>query len=308
MANEKTEVKMETNGDAKAIIEAAKKFGAADLIQLGTNGPLVVSAPSEHGGRKIQSVKPFLDEYLKAPERKLGTATLTTLDSFVDHVNRHKDDDTVVFAIDSPTQPGLLAVFDYNESGPAGAPRFGQHCARYSFPLSDEWKAWMKAGGEAMKQAAFAEFLEDRIVDVMDPTKGGDSIAEFKINLGIDLASAQQLMTLARGLSINVENGIANHQNLTSGEAQISFNEKHTTEAGVTLRVPGGFAVAIPVFRLGDRWQIPVRLRYRVQRPDLVWTLALHRTDLIFSKAFEEVVAKAKAGTELPVFFGMPET
>lgn len=303
MANEKTEVKMETNGDAKAIIEAAKTYGEIDILPLGDRK--VASVPA---GRTLVSVKKLLDEYLTAPERKRGTAVLTTLASFIEHVNRHKDGNTVVFAIDSQTQPGLLAVFDYNESGPTGAPRFGQHCARYSFPLSDEWKAWMKAGGEPMSQAAFAEFLEDRIVDVMDPTKGGDTIAEFAINLGIDLASPQQLMTLARGLKVNVESSITNAQNLSSGEGQISFTEEHKTEAGVTLRVPGGFAVAIPVFRLGERWQVPVRLRYRVQRPALIWTLGLHRTDLIFSHAFEEVVAKAKKLTELPVFFGTPET
>lgn len=302
-----THVHNSSNENA-AIIEAAKRYGAAEVIELGKGGPLVLSVPGSSGGRTIQSVKPLLDEYLKAPERKRGTAAMTSLESFITHVNRHKDKNSVVFAIDDPKAPSLLAVYDYNHGGEKGDPRFGQHRASYSFTLSDEWQAWMRAGGcEAMTQEAFAELIEDRISDVMKPEEGGDTIKEFAVNLGIDLASPQRLMTLSRGLKINVSSTVTNAVNLSSGEGQLQFTEAHKTEAGDVLRVPGGFALAIPVFRLGESWQVPVRLRYRQKGPAVTWTVGLHRTDLIFATAFKEAVKTAAADTALPVFFGKPE-
>ena len=303
-----THVHNRTN-ENQAIIDAAKSYGAAEVIELGKGGPIVLSLPGTHGGRDAKSVKPFLDEYLKAPERKKGTAAMTSLDSFIAHVNRHKDKGTVVFAIDDPKFPSLLAVYDYNHGGEKGEPRFGQHRASYSFPLSDEWQAWMRAGAcEAMTQEDFAELIEDRIGDVMKPEEGGDMIKEFAVNLGVELAGPQRLMTLSRGLKVNVSSKVTNATNLSSGEGQLQFTEEHKTEGGDTLRVPGGFALAIPVFRLGNPWQVPVRLRYRVKGPVVTWTVGLHRTDLTFATAFKQAVETTAADTGLPLFFGKPET
>ena len=168
----------------------------------------------------------------------------------------------------------------------------------------------MRAGAlEAMTQEAFAELIEDRIGDVMKPEEGGDMIKEFAVNLGVELANPQRLMTLSRGLKVNVSSRVTNATNLeASGEGQIQFTEEHKSEAGDILRVPGGFALAIPVFRLGDLWKVPVRLRYRVKGPVVTWTVGLHRTDLTFATAFKQAVETTAADTGLPLFFGKPET
>ena len=164
-------------GENEAVIAAAEKyFEDVSLDLTNEDGsaapPFIVSVPK---GRELHSVKKFLDEYLKAPERKRGTATFTTIDSFVEHVNRTKDADSLIFADDNPRAPGLLAVYDYNTA--KGDPRFGQHRAAYTFPLSDQWSAWVKAEASgAMTLEKFAEFLEDRIVDVIDPATCFDSI------------------------------------------------------------------------------------------------------------------------------------
>lgn len=293
--------------DAEAVLEAAKKFGQSELISLGENGPGVLSVPDAHGGRSIKSIKPLLDEYAKAPDRKKGTAKLTSLDSFVAHVNRHKDGDSVIFAKDDKSEPALTAVYDYNLGGPTGTPRFGQHRAQYSFPVSEEWKAWLAASEKEMSQEAFAEFLEDRIGDVMRPEVGGDGIKEFAVNLNIDLATPMQLMGISRSLKIAVNQEVANAINLGSGEGQIVFKEEHKTEDGVTLRVPGGFAIAIPVFRLGAAYQIPVRLRYRHKSGKITWLVTPHRTDVTFAHAFDEAAKKAGEDTQVPVFYGSQE-
>ena len=65
--------------------------------------------------------------------------------------------------------------------------------------------------------------------------------------------------------------------------------------------------LGIPVFRLGKRYQVCVRLRYRVGNGAVVWICKVHRTDLVFEAAFGEACADTAKATELPVFRGTPE-
>lgn len=297
---------MSTESENKAIIDAARRYGEVELIGIGSaEAPVDIASVPE--GRKLENIKPYLDKYLKAPERKTGTATFTTPDSFIGHINRTKDTDSVVFVDDNPAGPSMLAVYDYNRTGGEGAPRFGDHRAKYSFPLSDEWKAWKKVQESPLEMAAFAEFLEDRIVDVILPAEAQDRVKEFAVNLGLTLATPQQLMTLSRGLKVNVESQVASAQNLSSGEAQISFSEKHKDEGGGDLRVPGGFAISIPVFRGDAAYHVPVRLRYRVAGGRVLWFVSLHGVDALFSDAIELAREKVAKETSLPTFFGSPE-
>ena len=73
------------------------------------------------------------------------------------------------------------------------------------------------------------------------------------------------------------------------------------------MKVPNAFLIAIPVFELGERFVIPVRLRYRLNQGHVRWTLALYRSELVFDTAVRETCAKAAAGTGLPLFYGSPE-
>lgn len=261
-------------------------------------------------GLKSQSVKPFLDEYRTAPERRRGTATLTDLPSFIAHVNRFKDEDSALFANADPQKPGLVAVLDYHRAGADGAPRFGQHRASYAFPLSDEWKAWFQANGLKMTQGDFAAFLEDRIGDIAAPPVDGEEAtpaAKLAQLLGGKFASPQRLMDLSRGLSVRVDEKVAQVANLQTGEANIQFTTQHSDENGQPLKVPSLFLVTIPVFKSGAPYQLAVRLRYRVSHGSVSWFFELHRPDRVFEHAFNEACEKAGNETGLPLYQGHPE-
>src|SRR5690348_16422519 len=85
---------------------------------------------------ELHSLKRFRDELAERPERRTGTAKLTTLESFCEHVARFADEHSAIFASEDPNSPKLEAVLDYHEKGSGGAPRFGKHRAVYFFPLS----------------------------------------------------------------------------------------------------------------------------------------------------------------------------
>lgn len=285
-----------------AVIEAMQELYGNELLELG--GTKVLVLPK---GQQLHSLKKFRDEYLPAPERREGTARHSELRSFIEHVTRFADEHSTVWANEAPTSPALLAVLDYHEKGSAGAPRFGKHRAHYHFPVSDEWKAWVLAATDKLEQAAFAEFLEEHIVDVIDPTTAGESTKAFAAQLDLKLASPSALMTLSRGLTVRVESKVAQHANLSTGEGQLHYEESHQGADGAPLKVPGGFVIGIPVFRGGAVYQLGVRLRYRVRSGKVTWTLAPGRPDAVFRDAFEEACATVHERTKLPVFFGTPE-
>lgn len=296
-------------GDAQALIDAMTKLSECEYVMTGGEADAVPVAIAVPQGKKLVSLKQYRDALLTAPERRLGTATFTALDSFIAHVNRFKDQHTVVFLNDANVQaPRFISVLDYHAPGEKGA-RFGTHRGVYAFPLSDEWKAWThRAKADPLGQQAFAEFLEERIVDILPPGSAGESLKEQAAALGIQFASPQRLLEVSRGLSLRVEQKVTQAVNLSTGEAQINFEETHAgADGGGAVRVPAGFALAIPVFRNGPAYQVPVRLRYRVSAGRVTWSIALSRVDQIFEHALGEAAERVATETELPVLRGQPE-
>ena len=278
------------------------------LVDIGDQKILILPA-----GTAPHSVKKLLAEYQTKPERIIGTAKHATLESFTDHVIRFSDKESALFAHRDPENPQLLAVYDYHptvpeESGVAAVEaRFGQHCAVYPFPVSDEWKTWTESDGDKMTQAAFAEFLENNVHNVADPLSALESTKPIMESLLCSFASPGRLMELARGLTVRVESMVANAQKLGSGESTLRYDTQHTDEKGAPLDVPGAFLLSIPVFQGGDRYQIAARLRYRVEGSKVSWLYQLHLTEESFNFAFEEACKKAKEDTGLPLFYGQPE-
>lgn len=290
-----------------AMVDAAQKFSEAQPIALHAEPeiPEVLVVPS---GRTVVSLKRYLDEYRIKPDRKKGTADLLRIDSFIAHVKRFMDEHSAVFVdVVNQREPRLVAVLDYNEQG-AGSPRFGEHRAVYRFPLSEEWKAWSGLAGNPLDQGRFADFLEERIVDILEPSTVGEAITNFARTLGIALAPPQRILTLSKGLTLRVGSKVTRHINLSTGEAKIGFEEQHGSEDNSPLAIPGGFAIGIPVFRAGPAYQIAVRLRYRVKDGAVTWLVSFQQLDTVWDHAIDEAAFAVGEATKLPVFYGRPES
>lgn len=304
-----------TNINAKPEAEAVAEIVRAGLkpTSFTLKGPEhehtahVMVLPDGAGGFSVESVKPYLDEYLVAPERRTGTAQLTELDSLIAHANRFKDVDSALFADPSPAAPSLTAVLNYHCVGPSGAPRFGNHRGVYTFPLSDEWRAWLASSGRKLSQGDFAAWLEDHVLDVANPDDAGDASKALAATLGCTFASPSRLLELSRGLSVRVGAKVQNAINTATGEVAMQFASEHQDERGAPLKVPTAFLLAIPVFRGGALYQVAARLRYRIDGGAIAWSFDLHRPERFFDHAFREACDRAKDGTGLPLFFGSPE-
>lgn len=286
------------NSDAKDIVDAVERM-AEPCVLSGVHGDVSERLIVIQKGQQVVDLSPFIDAQAAAPRRLKGKSTHTTLDSFIEHTKRFADDGSAVFA----STQSVTTVFDYHRAGADGQ-RFGEHRSVYNFPYSEEWRAWQAAFGRPLAQTELASLIEDRIADVSEPSSLGEKMSATVARLGFVGAGASALLTLSRNAQVSSSTRVKNVVNLSTGEAQVCFEESHEG----AVKIPGGFVITVPVFTGGQLYQLPVRIRYRLQNGSITWTLVPFLLNAVLQDAFEGVCTKVREETGLPVFQGQPES
>lgn len=264
-------------------------------------------------------------EFLK-PLRRKGTARMEDLASLIDWANRFKGPDSALFATPDMAQPSLTCIADYHAAGapdPTGhdsTARHGHHRAVYSFPLHDDWRAWMKISGQPLDKDEMGEFIEAHAQDILDPTpamlslKEADSNAPWENRL-IQTArhiegrygQLRELLALSRQFQVYETSNLSVTTNRDTGEGSIQFLNEHKDAEGAPIRIPNLIMVAIPVFRSGAPYRMAVRFRYRKAGSTVKFILSVYTPEKAFEAAFDEAVSSAQTATGLPLFRGTPE-
>ncbi|TPL30216.1 DUF2303 family protein [Mesorhizobium sp. B2-4-7] len=283
-------------------VEIAPLVNGTNLPGLPESVPVLLKRGTNPG---IEDISRLFEPYRQFPARKVGQAVAQTFASFCDLTNRHKTDDSVIFADADWRNPSLTAVIDYHQNAPAGEAAFGKHRVHYAFPLSEEWKKWIEMDGEAMKQAEFAYFLEDRVAELSSPTDQERTAYEQQFQTKIAMPS--QVVELSRGLKVNIDTKVKTATTLQTGEGQIAWEEVHNDADGKPLKVPGMFMLNIAPFFMGDKVRIPVRLRYRPVGAMIMWSYQIYRPDQAINEHVRDTLAEARDKTNLPTFEGTPE-
>lgn len=307
--------------EARSLVETYLK-PEIDVLNISDGETLYV--PVIKRGNDVQIInRNDIDGWRTRPRFRTGTAALLSLASLIEHINRFKDEQSAIFANNDRSAPTITAVLDYHPQGgqlEGTQARVGMHRSHYAFPLSDEWLAWTKANKRVMKMGEFAEFLEERIIDVIGLIPGEDTVSEELQKYiascgGADtIADPAKLMDLARGLHVHEDSVVTEAVRLSSGEGQVSFEVTHRDAAGHKLVVPNLFLIAIPIFKNGIAeddgnpfYRIAARLRYRKTGEGIVFWYDLWRLDRAFDHAFNEACQRVVAETALPLLLGRPE-
>ncbi|MFC3693098.1 YfdQ family protein [Chenggangzhangella methanolivorans] len=296
-----------TSSAVKDIAHLAQAAVDAQIIGVKTDGlgpglPAEVPVlydPKLHTASAIDHV---IEAYRQAPRAREGTARILTAQSFVDLVNRHKDEGSAIFAETRWPNPKLLAVLDYHDVD--GAPRHGRHRVEYAFPISEEFRAWHGQNGKPMEQAAFAAFLEEHAAELASPEDGEKSEYEriFKATFG----NPNEILTLSRELEVTASYQVKNKVRLQTGETELNFVEEHNDRTGKPVVVPGIFMVSVPAFLDGDPVRIPARLRYRLEGA-IKWSFHLYRWEYWLRERVQHDLERVSKDTGLPAFEGLPE-
>lgn len=274
-----------------------------DTAGLGDNLPKKVPVAFDRVSQRFQSLKGLVQEYRDIGDRRRGTARAETLESFINLINRHKDEQSALFGKCSWPEPKLTAVLNYNAANAAVRP--GDHRIVYTFPLTEEFKAWVGSNTKPMPQDAFAAFLEEHAAELAAPMDGERS--EYERLFNEKMATPSEVVALSRHLEVFVAARVKNGVRLQTGERTVEFMEEHQNAKGEAVIIPGVFMVSVPAFVDGEAVRIPARLRYRIVSGEIKWFYQLYRWEFFLREQVERDLSSAAEATALPAFEGAPE-
>lgn len=213
--------------------------------------------------------------------------TLFEMDAFVDYVNRFKTPATRIFAAPGHLHAGhavVQAVLDYHAD--AATPGRNAHRAIFSPPYSEEWSRWAQLDQKQMRQADFAEMVEEHRRDIREP----------------DGASLLELVRRFKASKVQSYDSVS-YQN--DGSMAINWQDKTSGAPGV-IPVPEQLVLGIPVFFKGTVYRLDVFMRYRLSEGTLIFHIKRDRPDYIEDAAFTEITSNIAAKTEITVYLGKP--
>jgi hypothetical protein len=156
--------------DTEALAAFVKDQLEPTLVDVNSGTSETASVMVVPKGWELKSVKPFLDENREHPERRKGRATLTDLESFIEHVKRFASPASAIFLVrDKSGAPFLVSVLDYHSPGADSPAGWCQHRGEYAFPLDPTWVAWTALHDKPQPQAQFCAFLDEHLGDMRDP-------------------------------------------------------------------------------------------------------------------------------------------
>lgn len=260
-------------------------------------------------GMKAVDLKPYLEANRLKPAARRGRIVATRVDSFIEIVNRFKNDAlSVLFASatieEQSAAAKITAIFDYHpESDDVTKAENAQDRASYEFPLAKDFKKWLSNNTKGMSQLDFALFIEARINEVATPTAEDKALVE---RLKPKFADAPEMLELSRNLEIYSNESFVSKNKLSSGEYELKFTNNHVDGSGRPLHIPDFFVIRVPIFEGGEPQRLLACLRYRKKDQTLVWFYELYRVDKSLEAAFEEACDLIKTAVKLPLYHGIP--
>jgi uncharacterized protein YfdQ (DUF2303 family) len=281
----------------------------ADLAAIGTQlKPLhpgtVYAAADGHGRVRVIDT----DEYELVPRRAKAKRTVTDAASFVAYVNRHKLIGTEVYAHTSSSS--VVAVIDSHE-GTDLSPGWQSHQLTLSLEHTKAWLAWAERDlGQNARgwfgQQEFAEFIEDRALDVIEPSHARviELATKFEATKKVDFGQATRL---------------------DNGEVKFEYTETIGAAKGRKgdLEFPKELKLALRPYIGGPIYYVFASLRYRIGEDGLRLGYTLQRPETILEGAFADIVTEIRDGRtetregvdpvvvhegigDVPIFYGRP--
>lgn len=224
------------------------------------------------------------EPYSDSPRRKRGTASVYDAPSFIAYHAKHKEDATELWADERART--ITAVFDAHSQRNPG---WADHLLQLQLRTTDAWTAWEKYNSQLLPQVRFAEHVEDRIPDFVQP-------------------SGAEMLELAQSFHAKNRVTFESSRRLNSGETQLEYREQIEASAGKKgqLPIPNTFEVALIPFEGAAPYKVVARLRYRITDGTLAIGYTLERPADVLKAAFTDVVTAIEQGTEATVLRGSP--
>lgn len=267
-----------TTNEAQTIVDTALLAAEPTALESGK----IYAFNTRTGVQKIDLTGP---EHTGTPARKQGTTTVRDTASFAAYFSKHADADTEVFA--DADRLTITAVLDAHTADTA---RWSDHRLRLELRKSEAWQQWLENDGRLLGQEQFAEFLQDHLPELLEP-------------------SAADMLEIAQSIQGATRVEWQNSTRLSSGQRQFQFVETVSAKAGQKgqLTVPETFTIGLVPFEGSEGYKLTARFRYRLSKDGgLTLGYKLERPGDTLRTAFADVVTAIGAEIEQPVMNGSP--
>jgi uncharacterized protein YfdQ (DUF2303 family) len=228
---------------------------------------------------------PVSDQQLAEPWRLKQAVTVFDPKSFTTYFTDFCNPESRIFV--DLQGPAIVGVIDYHEPGNEVTAHWTEHRLLYRFRPTPEWLAWSATNRKPMTQAAFAEFIEDNLPDIVEPSHA-------------DMLEISRTMQAKK--NVHFSSGVR----LSNGEIQFAYEEEiRGTASRGTLEIPELFSISIAPFEGCGSYGIQVRLRYTIKESELVIRYELVRPHKIIEHAVNTVVETIRQGVTNPIIHGV---
>lgn len=222
------------------------------------------------------------------PDRLAGMVTAHTPETMVAYARRHLSTDLSTLWGDVDAAKITVVL---NDHGPDGEffPGWGDHQVTLRLDESPELKAWKAHNEKNLTQEQFGDFLEERLIDIVEP-------------------DGSTMLDVARTMTATIGASFRRAVNAHDGTVQLSWQEDVDAKAGGSgqLEVPSQFEIRVKPFVGTDPVTIIGKFRYRVaQGGDLVLGYRLLNLDEVRRAAVEQVLTEVASDLDLTAFEGV---
>ena len=273
-------------GDTAAAILAGRASAAPKPLTPSNSRFFVQTNPITGEHEIIDTTQLAFDYDLDhaTPAYKDGRYVVNDAASLIAYVTRHGITQTELWAnVDGRK---IIAIVDGHSTDNPGQAR---HQVHLDLKYTPAWKAWINGQGLG-RQEAFAEMIESRQMDIVDPP-------------------AATLLELAQTFKATKNADFESSKRLTSGQTTLEYRETVAAKAGNKgdIDIPDTFALALAPFRGGPSFRVIARLRFRVGEGHLEIGYYLDNPDDVIEAAFAEIADTVRDGLpEHPMFNGSP--
>lgn len=230
------------------------------------------------------------DHAAKGPDRLAGTVQVHTPDTLVAYAARHLHADTTTLWGDVENAR-LTVIFNDHGDQTEDSPGWGDHRTVLDLKPSPEWQAWTRLNEKGMSQEELAEFLEEHLLEVVDP-------------------DGSTLLEVTRTFQATTGATFRRAQSLHSGQVQITWQEEGEAKAGTSgqLEVPREFTIRVRPFVGTSHVDVKGMFRYRVSSGSLQLGFRLLNLDEHRRAAVEDILGDVSTDLTLQAFEGIAPT
>lgn len=237
-----------------------------------------------------------LERNLYNPRRAQGTVVVSDAPSFAAYYSDLKTRTTRVYA--DRNQSTITAVFNDDQGAgkpddqgddPGAEAGWRDHRCVLRLEHTDEWKAWAALSGKLCSQGAFAEFIEDHVLDIREP-------------------DGATMLELAQSFEASIKAEFVQGTALDNGARRLVYKENIEAKAGRSgnIDIPRRLVLGLAPYDGVEPFEVGALLRYRISDGALGIGVVLERPDLVLKAAFVDVLTAVEAATGATILHGRP--